>query len=352
MSKSYLSCFVLTVVLSLFWGGCAGPEATETTKETVRVRTGDASSSVHFVFADKRTYKDKKLLGILGFKKGDYIDAVLARVGREHLEEFYLKKGFAFVKVELDENRISEKEVIYTYRVTEGPRVKIKWVKFSGNKAAATKALKEVTRTSKKKWLLFAKDYSEERVSEDTRRLEDRYWDMGFLDYKIGATKDFSADRRKVRITFVIDEGPVYTVERVVLRGAQQIYGVDINGGLDEEGLRARLRLREGEVYRERRAKRDAKQLRKLYREHGFVDAEVELLKPEFVPDTSKVNVTIEISEGRQFRIGRIDITGNKETQDKVIRRVLDSYDFQPGKLYNGDVAPKEGGGQLEQEIR
>ncbi|MHC4573805.1 MAG: BamA/TamA family outer membrane protein, partial [Planctomycetota bacterium] len=38
--------------------------------------------------------------------------------------------------------------------------------------------------------------------------------------------------------------------------------------------------------------------------------------------------------------------------QDKVIRRVLDSYDFQPGKLYNGDVAPKEGGGQLEQEIR
>jgi outer membrane protein insertion porin family len=350
MYKTHLLLFVASLLLSLAWAGCAGPGAAD--KERDRVRVTDVVSSIDFSFVDKRTFKEKTLLKVMGFKKRDYIDAVLARIGREHLQEFYLKKGFAFSKVELDEKKISDKEAAYTYKIAEGPRVKIKSVKFAGNKSIKARALKNAIKSHKKKWLVLSKDYYEETVTEDVGKLEETYWDRGFLDYRITAKKDFTQDKRKVRITFVIEEGPVYTVNNINVTGVQKIYTLDIDGALSEEALQARFKLKQGQTYLEPKARSDVKWLRQLYREHGFVDAEVELLKPEFVPDTRTVNIKLQVSEGAQFRIGRIDITGNKETQDKVVRRILDSFDFQPGKLYNADVAPKEGGGQLEEEIR
>ena len=349
MKNLHIAVFILIVLLILSWAGCARPEA----KETVRGPGRYLVRSIDFDFADdKRTQKDKTLLGILGFKKGSYTDEVMAHIGREHLKEFYLKKGFAFVDVRLDEVKLADNEVSYTYTVKEGPRVKIKSVAFQGNSAIRTNTLKKAIKTSKKKWIFLPRDYTEQEVAEDTKRLEDVYWERGFLDYRITEKKEFNADKSKARLSFVISEGPVYSVEKIVITGAKRIYDIDINGHFDEEMLRAGLKLEEGQTYRERKAQSDAEWLRNLYREHGFIDAEVNLLKPEFVPGVNVVNVEFEISEGRQFRIGRIDITGNKETQDKVIRRVLDGYEFQPGKLYNADVAPKEGGGELEQEIR
>lgn len=349
MKNLHIAVFISMVLLILSWAGCAGPEV----KEPVRGPGRYLIRSIDFDFADdKRTHKDKALLGILGFKKGSYIDEVMARIGGEHLKEFYLKKGFAFVKVQLDEIKLADNEVIYTYTIKEGPRVKIKSVAFQGNSAVRTKTLKKAIKTSKKKWSFWPRDYSEQEVAEDMKRLEDVYWERGFLDYRITEKREFSADKSKVRFSFVIDEGPVYSVEKIILTGAKRIYDIDINGQFDEEMLRAGLKLKEGQTYRKRKTQSDAEWLRKIYREHGFINAEVNILKPEFVPGVNAVNIEFEISEGQQFRIGRIDITGNKETQDKVIRRVLDGYEFQPGKLYNADVAPKEGGGELEEQIR
>jgi outer membrane protein assembly complex protein YaeT len=351
MKKSPLVVCISSVLLSLGWSGCAGPEVKEKKIEQLPGRY--IARDINFNFVDaKRTYKDKTLLKMLGLKRGDYIDEVLARFGREHLEEFYLKKGFAFVEVKLDARRISDDEMAYTYTIKEGPRVEVESVRFSGNKTIKTDTLKKAVKTNKRKWLVGPRYYTEEKVAEDVKRVEDLYWERGLLDHSITTRTEFTADKRKTRVTFAITEGPSYTVERIVLRGAEKIYGIDIDGRLDETTLREMLKLTERQTYIERKAQSDAKRLRKLYREYGFVDAEVKVSSPEFVPDANAVNIEFEISEGEQFRIGRIDITGNKETQDKVIRRVMDGYDFQPGKLYNADIAPKEGGGQLEQEIR
>jgi outer membrane protein insertion porin family len=340
----------MLVGLSLI--GCAGPKAAEQAKEPDRVRKTDIISSVDFNFVDKRTFKDKSLLKIMGFKRGDPIDPVLARIGAEHLQEFYLKKGFPFNNVELDEKKVSEKEAIYTYNITEGPRVKIKSVKFVGNRNVKTRVLKGAAKSSKKKWFILAKDYYEETVAEDVRRLQDKYWERGFLNYTITAKKEFSKNRRKVRIIFEIIEGPAYTVDKIVFSGTDKLYALGIDETLSEQALKKRLKLKEGETYIDPKAQADAKWLRQIYGQHGFVDAEVQLLKPEFIPGTTACNIRFDITEGQQFRIGRIDITGNKQTQDKVVRRILDSYDFLPGKIYNSDVAPKRGGGQLEQDIQ
>lgn len=291
--------------------------------------------SIYFV--GNRKYRDKTLQEKLDFKIGDYLDPIRAQSAIGILTEFYYKKGFLFVKVALDAAKLDRGEVIYS--IDEGPRVKIDTLKFSGNKAIKTKALRKVIKTKKTKWFFLSSYYSEEKTAEDVTRLQKAYQKEGFLDANVAAKREFNAKKDKVRLTFTIEEGSVYTVEGITITGVQHF---------DEQQLKAQLKLKPGQVYSEQKAGSDVKQLLGLYREKGFVDVQVTRSR-RFVSE-SGVDVGFEIREGRRFRIGRVIISGNEQTQDKVIRRVLDEYDFQPGRWYNADIT--QPGGYLERKIR
>lgn len=293
------------------------------------------------VFIGNRKYKTKTLRKKLGIKTADYLDPISAESATKALIEFYLKKGFAFVQVSLDSEQLRKGKLIYT--IDEGPRVKIKSVKFSGNSAIKTRVLKRAVKTKKKKFFLFSRYYVEQDVTKDVVGLQNLYQKRGFLNAGIAVKRQFSPDKRQVGLTFTIDEGRLFTVEKIVFSG---------NEHFDEKTLGRELKLEAGQVYSEQKAGSDVRRLLKLYRENGFIEARVER-NVKFVSETS-VNVEFEVAEGQRFRIGRINITGNKQTQDKVIRRVLDEYDFQPGRWYNADIARGDaaGSGYLEKLIR
>ncbi|MHC4913003.1 MAG: BamA/OMP85 family outer membrane protein, partial [Planctomycetota bacterium] len=291
------------------------------------------------VFVGNKKQKAKTLQRKLDFKVGDYLDPVIVEAGSDTVAEFYRKKGFAFARIGLDATKLSRGEVVYT--IFEGPRVKIAAVKFSGNEGLRTKPLKKVVKTRTRKFLFWPGYYTEQGVDKDTAKLQDVYYKRGFLDAVVKAERQFSPDRRKVRITFAIDEGPVYTVERVDFTGMRHF---------KESQLRAELKLEQGQVYSEQKAKSDVKRLLKLYREIGFVDAGVER-HVKFVPG-NEVSIEFAISEGERFRIGRVNITGNERTHDKVVRRVLDEYEFQPGQWYDADGARGDGSGRLERRVQ
>jgi outer membrane protein insertion porin family len=291
------------------------------------------------VFIGNRKYKAKTLQGKLAFKKTDYLELVMAEAGRTAIAEFYQKKGFAFAQVSLDTEKLSTGNVIYT--IDEGPRVRMAAVRFSGNKALKTKSLKETIKTKKTEWGFLPGYYTEEKVSKDVTKLENIYYNKGFLDANITAEREFTKDKSKVRITFAINEGHIYTVENVTIAGNKQF---------DTERLRSELKLKQGQIYNKRKAGSDVDQLLKLYREEGFIDAKVEQ-SIKFISE-DKVDVKFEITEGERFRIGRVNITGNEQTQDKVVRRVLNEYDFTPGRWYNADIARGDGSGELEKEVR
>jgi len=308
-------------------------------------------------FEGNRAFKDKVLRQRIGPVAGDYLDPILVEMGRKTIVDVYRKIGFAFVNVTLDGEEFSRGNVVY--KIDEGPKVKIVSVKFTGNDNIKTGSLKKVIKTRQKKWFYWPFYYSEEMVAEDIERLENLYYERGFLDHSISAKKEFTDDKCMARITFVIDEGPIYRIEDLFLTG---------NKVFDAQTLRARLQLQPGQVYLKRKAEADAKNLAELYHEQGFIDTEV-VQWPRFIPDVNMVNVEFGITEGRQFQIGRIDIvtggeltqdtalgqfsiSGNESIQDKSVRRVLDEYDFTPGQFYNADIAPPQGGGKLEEYVQ
>ncbi len=330
---------LISIMLLSIYTGCAstGKQADKKLKKPANENGGkNVIQSIEFV--NNKAFKDKALLKRVDFEVGDYLDPILADAYRRTLAEFYRKKGFPFAEVTLDSKQLDQGRVVYTFN--EGQKVRIASVNFKGNKSIKSSSLKNAIKTKTTKWFFWPAYYVEEVPAEDVARLENIYEERGFLDFDINANRKFSND--KVDITFEIDEGPSYSVGDISFTGGTYF---------EKDKLLEGSQLQTGQVYHKRRAEQHVKQLLKLYRENGFVDASV-TQQYLFTKDPNVVNLVYNIREGNQFRIGLVDITGNEQTQDKVIRRVLDEYGFTPGEYYNADLAPREGNGKLEKYVQ
>ena len=336
-NKTRTFAFCLFAGAAVLWSGCAGSGArTKAGKTRVAFSAADGRNVVRSLdFVGNHTYKDKTLKGKLDFDIGDLLDPVLAETGRGIIKEFYRKKGFPHAVVMWNKVRMSAGHLLYI--IDEGPRMRIRSVKFSGNRGIKTSSLKKAVKTKTRRWLIRPAYYTEEKVAADVANLERIYFSRGYLNSSIKALGESN-------ITFIIDEGPRYEVGSIVLRG---------NTKFDREKLLTGFELMPGQTYLDQKVKAHTKEMLKLYRENGFVNARV-THKPEFVGEggSNIADVTFNITEGKQFWIGRVDITGNETTQDKVIRHVLDEYGFTPGSLYNAHMAPNEPDGLLEKYVQ
>lgn len=291
------------------------------------------------VFIGNEGFKSGTLTQKLDFKLGDYLDPLSVRTSEKAIVDFYKKKGYPYVKVSLDGDRLSEGRIIY--RIEEGPRVLINSVKYSGNKQFKTSELKKIVKTKKKKLLVVKKYYVPEEVEKDVSNMLTKYYERGFLDCKVTADLKFSEDKTKVDITFVIEEGVAYQLNSISITG---------NKEFTAEELSKEFKLEQNSTYNEKKSESDLKKILSKYRENGFIEVNVEK-KKEFI-GSEEIDLIYNVNEGDRFRIGRINITGNKETKDKVVRHVLDEYDFQPGKWWNADIARGDGTGYLEKLVQ
>ena len=290
-------------------------------------------------FDGNKKFTNKKLKATAGIKIGDYLDPVLAQRAVEKLVDYYHKKGYAFVGIALADEKLSLGEVVY--KIDEGPRTKVRSVQLTGNKQIETKKLKKALKTRKTKWVFMPAYYKEGNIEKDLTKLQNVYYERGFLDATIEVEKTLSANKKDAHIGFVINEGHVYTVNTINIVGVSHF---------EQSELREKLKLAPEQVYSDKKVQFDTKQIQKLYRENGFIETNVER-NVKFLGG-AKVDVELAVTEGDRFRIGQINISGNEQTQDKVIRRILDEYDFQPGQWYNADMAQGDGEGYLEKLIQ
>ncbi len=290
-------------------------------------------------FEGNYTFAAKKLLKKIDVKTGDYFTIIMAEEGRKALYEYYRKKGYAFAAVKLEPAGLAKGQILYN--ISEGPRVRISAVKLKGNEKIKTKDLKKVVKLKKNKFIFFKRYLNEEHIKKELVRLQNVYYDHGYLDVGIQVNRSFNNEKTKIVITFIINEGNAYVVGNVAIEGVTQ---------KKTEDLKKEMVLEEKQTYNERKAKEDVDTILKAYRTDGFIDVTVDK-EQKFISDTT-VDVHYKTEEKSRYKIGAINISGNEDTQDKVIRRVLDEYDFSPGKWYNADLARANGQGQLEKLVK
>jgi len=239
------------------------------------------------------------------------------------LREVANNKGFIDASVEASVAEDSEGALRVTFRVTEGPKLKIERIVVTGNQFFPTKAVLKVMDTSAKGLFSFISDsgaFKKDVLENDVRKIEALYQNKGFLDSKISEPV---VDRGKkgLILTIRIFEGRQYRVGEIHFSG---------ESGIPEGTLRKTVKLRRGELFDRETLLSDLLALTTLVNDEGYAQA---LVSPGV--DKRKeypiADVTYRFERGTKFHFGKVEITGNTKTMDRVIRHSLDVSD---GRTY------------------
>jgi len=242
---------------------------------------------------------------------------------------FYQSEGYYLAKVIPIIREISSKSVALTFMIEEGEKVKVDEIRIHGNHALSDRKIKKAMKT--REWWIFSfltgsGVYRDEEIRNDIERIRMLYHNHGYINVEIAEPEiGLSNDKRKLYIDISISEGDQYKLGSISIKG---------NTVFSDEELFSHIESRSGEVFSRKRLRDDIDRIIDLYMERGYARADINpLIKVD--EHNRSVNVTLSITEGDIFRIGRIEITGNTKTRDKVIRREvrLDEGDIFNNKL-------------------
>jgi outer membrane protein insertion porin family len=222
--------------------------------------------------------------------------------------------------IERPENRVD-----LVFEIEEGELTGIKSIDFTGNEVFSDSRLRDEIETSETGFFsfLFTTDvYDPDRVELDAQLLRQFYLSRGYADFTVlSTTTELAPDRSGFFITFNVEEGEQYTFGR---------FDVEVTAeGLDREDFLEIIPDLEGEVYDATEVEEIANELTDLAGAKGFAFVRVQ---PRADKDTEAnvIDVTFELEEGPRVFVERIDIQGNVQTLDRVIRREIELVEGDP----------------------
>lgn len=287
----------------------------------------------NIVFRGNATVEDSILREAIEVKPGESIDRFRINLARQNIERLYRERNHPFAHVTVDDASMTRGEVVFN--VTEGPNVRVRKVEVLGNTSFSAGKIKDQVKTTSWIFIFRAGTFDPEQIDDDVAAIRKFYEEHGFFDVRVGRKLTWSPDQTEVMVSFVVDEGTRYQIEKIVFRG---------NSAVSEAQLRQGLRLTEGRFYDADGLRRDVRQIVRAYSPLGYIYQPTETdpeklrhylqVKPETViqREAGRINLVYDISEGRPFSIGRIRVRGNERIQDKVFLREMR---VAPGQLYN-----------------
>jgi outer membrane protein insertion porin family len=300
---------------------------------------------VVFKVIEQRRIEDIRYLGnveittdelrkVVELKKGEALDLFRVNLARQAIEKLYRDKNYPSAHVTVPAEELQKTGVV-TFHVVEGPEVRIRKVDFIGNNNFSAWKLKDQIQTAYYVFIFRPGTFDPQILDEDVAALHKFYNDKGFFDARIGRKLTRSADMKSMEVTFVIDEGPRYVIEHVDFKGLNAV---------SEAALRQNMTMVEGRFYDSEGIENDRRSMVKAYSKAGGYIYEEQpgiapnpeylqiRVKPWFKKEPGKLDLVYDISEGKQFTLGRILIKGNSRTKDNVILREMR---MRPGQLYN-----------------
>ena len=236
----------------------------------------------------------------------------------QRIMELYRQSGRFAAKVTpeyvpLDQNRV---DVIFS--ITEGPVSGVRAINFLGNEEYSDNRLrKEIVTRQSRWWQFFSSNdnYDPGRMEYDRDLLRQFYQNKGYYDFRVeSAVAELTPDQKDFYITYTIDEGEIYRFGEVNVETELE--------KLNTDALRASLSAKSGDLFRGDTIEQSIDGLTYVAGIGGYAFIDV---RPEISADmeTKTVNVTFHVNEGPRVYINRINIVGNTQTLDRVIRREL-----------------------------
>lgn len=246
------------------------------------------------------------------------------------IKEFYIKKGFHDVKVDVkqDEDTMMANTVIVRFNVTKNSKVKIKSINIEGNEALSDGKLRRSMKGTKQKcWynIFRSSKYIEAKFDEDKDKLIAKYNERGYRDAAIVFDTVYRNEDNTFNIDIKVNEGNKYYFRNIEWVG---------NTKYPSELLAQQLDIKKGDVFDqanlEKRLNQAEDAVSALYLDRGYLFFMA--IPVEVQVENDSIDLQIRIREGKQARINNVVIYGNDRTNEHVIRREIWS---RPGDLFS-----------------
>ena len=308
--------------------------------------SGKKSYLLRYLVKERPRLAEVKLKGVLLVERTvieekmtllqyDPYDPEKIELNEQIILEHYRSEGYPRVSVnsiietvEADADNAGERFRVI-FEMNEAPRVYLTDIYVSGTKYYSELEIKRFILSSEIDCVSWANQsglFREEMINQDLSVITQHYLKKGYIKVfvdKPEVTLIHNPDYSRVDVRLNITEGDQYFIGKIEVSG-------DVLG--DQEILKEDLLLEEGEIYNPFLQNRDRSGISEIYHEQGYAFVRV---IPETVinEETKIVDVTFRVVKGEKAYIGRLEIAGNVETRDHVIRR---EFEVQEEELFNG----------------
>ena len=313
-----------------------------TERYTIREINYKGNSSVSTSDILDRFKKEKVGLSV----EGQY-DPTKIKRAETVLKELLAEHGHQFATVKTDVKTIPPASVQINFSIKEGPVVKVGQIKFTGNEHLSSLYLRRSMKNLKPVGIpysiifenLFAKTFDASKLDEDTERVRFAYRDKGYANAAVETPRTQIRDEgglnwftfrpnrgKRIDILMPVEEGARYRLGTITFTGNTHITNV--------KALRSTFNLKDGDWFNATLVGKGLDNLKKAYGQLGYINFGA-IPKPIYDEQKKTVSLQVDIDEGKQFYVSRIEFEGNTITRDRVIRRELL---LDEGQIYNSQL--------------
>ena len=317
---------------------------------------------LHVYVKEKPRIKEINYLGINAISKSDILDRFKeAKVGLSvesqydptkvkkaevTVKQLLAEHGRQFATIRTEVRPIPPASVGITFVVREGPKVKVGRIKFEGNKNVKSRELRHAMHFLRPIGVphsiflenIFAKTYDATKLDDDMELVREALQNRGYFKGEVGEPQTKIRDTghtgfhvpliqhgpgKAMDITVPISEGDRYTLGSITFSN-NKAYS-------DNKVLRNLFPIKDGDIFDRSKIAKGLENLKTFYASGGYINF-TSIPTPNFDEQKKTVAFVIDVDEGKQFYVRRIEFSGNTTTRDKVIRRELV---LEEGQLYN-----------------
>ena len=283
-------------------------------------------SKIKFKGNKKLNTEDLKELSLIkeySFLDYDKLNKTLLAIKKKYKEKaYYLAEVSQSLKKEVD-----KQSYILTIEIKEHAKLLVKRINFIGNRNISDQTLKSFMLTKEKNILSFLGSsgvYQPENINRDLQAIQYYYRDKGYLNIKTQApTVNISPDKKFLYITFTIFEGPRFKMGKEFFEGDEVV---------SNSAVQEKFKLDKQDYFSLGALHADMQLLSLLYKNKGYAFVQIQ---PQFFPDQveeDKIHVSFQVDKAQVYKVGRIEVSGNKNARDKVVLR---RFQIKEGDTFN-----------------
>jgi len=292
---------------------------------TLLVRVDENPIINRVLFEGNKALKEDKLKDEVSVRPRGIFTRAKVQSDVARIVELYRRSGRISANVTPQIVQLPQKRVDLIFKIDEGPKSGILRVNFLGNKAYSDNDLRDVVVTEQSRWYKFFSsnaNYDPDRLEYDREQLRKFYRNRGFYDFRVSsAVAEFAPDKNGFAVTYTIDEGRRFRFGKVEVKSELK--------KLNPEVLRALVTIRPGQLYEDQKIESSTDAITFAAGAAGFAFVDV---RPRYTPNREKgtIDVVFDVQEGPRVYVDRIDIVGNTQTLDYVIRREMSLVEGDP----------------------